>query len=71
MDAFPRYGTHFLAGDRLLARDAAGQWGAARVMAIGERDGVHSLKVHSSQLTLTLSLSPSLSLTLSLSLSLI
>ena len=46
MDAFPRYGTHFLAGDRLIARDAAGQWGAARVMEVSDRDGHHSLRVH-------------------------
>ena len=46
MNVSRNYGAHFVAGDRLIARDAAGQWGAARVMDVAERDGVRSLKVH-------------------------
>ena len=46
MNVSRNYGAHFVAGDRLIARDAAGQWGAARGMDVAERDGVRSLKVH-------------------------
>ena len=36
------YGSHFLPGDRLEARDASGHWGSARVTEVADR----SLRIH-------------------------